>query len=657
MSTNNIFSRAGHAIASATGRVYHAIGAGPLGRLFTSYQKADRYFHQTALVHAAHAKQGKLGYRKMRRSVACAMDQSLLRRAAYGTINGLCRCSMRTLGAFFLTLGVYSAMITWLIASVWQHAAPDGARIFFALAMILPGILLLFSDRSVGFMLTKGRLIGILLHTSLGLSDDDIKNIPENGKSMYTVAISLGMVLGVLTAVFGPLYPLCAVLACVLLMLMLTTPEAGILLLLVFAPFLENVPYSALWLALGVLLSFAGYVFKLMRGTRAFRMEIQDLAVLLLLLLTLLSGVSAAGGSAMLGALLCALLMMVYFPAVNILSTPLWLKRCRWGLLFSAAVVALIGVLQFAVALLIAVQGTGDVRMIDLGTQVHAGFASNVTFAYFMVLVFPFSLHAFIRAKNSRHRLTAGFVCMAVLAATVLTWLPGAWITILLEVVVLFLLCKRSFFPYFVLGLVALPVSVFFLPQRYRAALLAFFGNGLELSGTGLAMKIFFGEDGNVLRLLFGVGADGAERIGAMYTGGSVDAVRNSLNFWLEQWLENGVLGLLLSALLFFFLLQNCFSLLPHTPKEESAVAPVSGISMVMGAIAISFFTSSWRDPVALLLFFILISIVTADARVRRSNRSEEEEIEQSDACAEFEYHLKERRRKKAVKRKEADHE
>ncbi|MBE6629847.1 MAG: hypothetical protein E7624_03235 [Ruminococcaceae bacterium] len=657
MSSNHIFSRVGHAIASATGRVYHAIGAGPLGRLFTSYQKADCYFHQTALVRSMHGKRGKLGYRTMRRRVACAMDQSLLRRAAYGTINGLCRCSMRTLGAFFLTLGVYTAMITWLIASVWQHAAPDGTRLFFALAMILPGILLLFSDRSVAFMLTKGRLIGILLHTSLGLSDDEIKNIPEKGKSMYTVAISLGMLLGVLTAVWGPLYPLCALLVCIFLMLTLTTPEAGILLLLVFAPFLESVPYSALWLALGVFLSFAGYVFKLMRGTRAFRMEIQDFAVLLLLLLTLLSGVSAAGGSAMLGAFLCALLMMVYFPAVNILSTPLWLKRCRWGLLFSAAVVALIGVLQFAVALLVAVQGTGDVHMIDLGTKVHAGFASNVTFAYFMVLVFPFSLHAFIRAKNSPHRLTAGFICMAVLAATVLTWLPGAWMAILFEIVVLFLLCKRSFFPYFVLGLVAVPVALFFLPAHYRAALFAFLRNGVELSGAGLAMKIFFGEDGGVMRLLFGVGADGAERIGVMYTGGSVSAVSESLNFWWEQWLESGVLGMLLPAVLFFFLLQNCFSLLPHTPKEQSAVAPVSGIAMVTGAITISFFTSCWQDPVALLLFFILISIVTADARVRRSNRGEEEEIEQSDACAEFEYRLKEKHRKKAAKRKEVDHE
>ncbi len=657
MGSHHIFRRAGQSLASMTDRVYHAIGAGPIGRLFTSYQAADNYFRHTALASTFRGNSGKRKNHVVRRGLAAAMDQSVLRRAAYGAVNGLCRCSLRTLGAFFVTLGIYTVLISWLIAAVWQNAAPEGTRVFFAGVMTLIGVLLLFSNQSVAHMLTRGRLIGVLVHHTLGLSDDYIRDIPEKGRTMYASAIPLGMLCGVITAITGIFYPMIAVLVAAVIMVALTTPEAGILLLLVLAPFSGVLPYGEVLLALGVFLSFAGYVFKLMRGTRAFRMEIQDFVVLALLVVTLLSGVSAAGGSALRGVLLSAILMMIYFPAVNILSTPTWLARCRWGLLFSATVVALVGVLQFAVSLLLALQGFQGVSMAVLGEYVRAGFSTHVAFAYFMVLVFPFSLHAFIRAKNSQHRVAAGFSSVAILAATVLTWLPGAWLSVALEIVVLLLFCKRRVFPYFVLLLVALPVVIFFLPPSYRMAILSFFGKDDLFAGAKLSMKIFFGDGGGVLRMLFGVGAEGAQQIGVLYTGGLAGAVTDSLNFWWSQWLAGGILQLLLTVLLFFFLLQNCFSLLPHTPKEQSVAAPISGIAMITGAIVIGFFDFSWSDPVALLLFFILTSVITADARVRRNDRVSTEAIEQSTSCVEFEYRINEKRRKHSSERKEANYE
>ena len=657
MGSPHIFSRAGRSVASVTDRIYHAIGSGPLGRLFTSYQALDHYFQSSALAGMMYGKKKKSKRHVIRRGLAAAMDQSLLRRAAYGGVSGICRCSVRTLGAFFLTFGIYVALITWLIAAVWQNAAIDGRHLFFAGAMLLVGILLSFSKQSVAHMLMRGRVIGLLIHGSLGLSDDYIKDIPEKGVTMYSSAIPLGMLAGTVTAITGPFYPMIALLIALFVMIALTTPEAGILLLLVFAPFMDLLPYSELWPVLGVLLSFAGFVFKLMRGTRAFRMEIQDLAVLALLIATLLSAVSAAGGSAYKGAFLSAILMMVYFPAVNVLSTPTWLSRCRWGLLVSATVVALVGVLQFAVALLISVQGVQSLSMSALGTSVRAGFSSHTTMAYFLALVFPFTMHAFIRSKNGRNRAVAGFATIAVLVATVLTWLPGAWIAIALEIVVLLLFCKRSLFPYFVLFLLSLPVVFVLLPDARQDAILALFGGRESFADAKLTMKILLGEEGNVLRLLFGVGFDGAKRIGILYTGGSAQAVTNTLNFWWEQWLAGGVVLLLLSILLFFFLLQNCCSLLSRTSKEQSAVAPVSGVAMALGAIALSFFHCVWGDPVALLLFFVLLSIVTADARVRRAERVEMGSVEQNDSRVELEYRVKEKRRKKLSVRKEIGHE
>lgn len=653
MKLANGMKRIGRFFTFLTDRTYRGLAAGPLGRLLGAYESADRSFHQTAMVRAMQPRRRKRYGTTLRGSMAMAMDQSALRRAAHGFANGFLRCSLRTVGAFFLTGGIYSALIAWLISAVWQQGAPDGFHVFLSLIVALFGFILLFSEHSVGYAVYKGRLTGALLYGSLGVSVDAVKEIPEKGKSLLALSVPLGMLIGSVTAITGPAYPALALLILLVLFVVLTTPEAGVVLLLILAPFSGFLPYSELWLALVVVLSGIGYFCKLLRGTRAFHMEIQDFFLLLLLIFTLLTGVSAAGGSALLSACLSALLLFLYFPAVNILATPTWLLRCRWGLLFSATVTAIIGILQFLAQLLLALQGTRALSMDSLGGAVRAGFSDNAVFAYFMVLAFPFTLHAFLRARNASHRVTAGLSCMAVLTATVLTWSQSAWLALLVEILVLALICKKECFPFVLIGAMLVPILLFVLPDRYRMAFFSFFTSGNIMRGSTIAAKIyfeggsgFFGVGAGLLRMLFGLGAGGLERVAVLYTGASAAALPTSLSFWWMRLFEGGVLGVLLPAVFLFFLLQNCFSVLPHAPKTQSAVAPASGIAMIVGMLLLSGFTYTWRDPAALLLFVALCAIITADARNRRGLYVRNEAVAQSASFAQLEYAVKEGRHK-----------
>ncbi len=641
MKPKNIWKRIGRFFAFLTDRVYHAVAAGPLGRVFGGYERADLYFHSTAMVRLSHPPRRRYRKTTLRGRIAAAMDRSVLRRSAYALADGFLRCSLRTVGAFFLTGGIYSALISLLVAVVWRESAPNGFYLFLALGITLFGGMLLFSDRSVGYAIHKGRLTGAVLHSSLGVSSEPMRDIPEKGKGLYAVAVPLGMLFGSITAFTGPVYPSLALLLLALTLVILSTPEAGILLSLVAAPFMGLLPNATLWIALLAVFSGLGYLGKLLRGTRAFRMEIQDFSVLLLLIATLLAGVSAAGGSAVHGAVLSALLILVYFPAVNILSTPVWLLRCRWGLLFSATVTALVGIVQFVLALISAVQGVGGFTMDSLGGAVRAGFSDNAVFGYFMVLSFPFALHAFLRSKNALHRTTAGLSCVAVLTAAVLTWAQSAWLALIVEILVLALLCKRKSFPYILIGLLLLPIVLAVLPYTYRAALFAFFASGDITTGSALASKVLFaGGDGffsggtGLLRLLFGFGAGGLERVSALYgvTG------TQGLSFWWTRLFEGGVLGVLLPAGFFFFLVQNCFSCLPHDSKTQSTVAPASGIAMVAGVLLLALFDDAWRDPTALWLFFLLCAIITADLRYRRALHVRTESVTQGASFAQMEY-------------------
>ncbi len=653
MGKKNIFKRIGRFFNSFTARVYRAVIASPLGRLLGAYSATNAYFQDTALVRTLRPKPNKANKKTARRVLACAMDQSFLRRAAYGLLNALCRCSLRTVGVFFAVAGVYSVAISALIALLWRRGSLNGFYAFLSLAVFLFGVLLMASSSSVGHALEKGRLTGGILHRLLGVSADYIKEIPEQGVQMYAAAVPLGMLAGSAVALTGPVYPSLALLFSALMLLILTTPEAGILLLLVCAPFIGLLPYAGLWLALGVALCSFGYLFKVLRGTRAFRMEVQDFAVLLLLLLTLLCGVSAAGKSQLLGVCLSALLILAYFPAVNILATPNWLKRCRWGLLFSAIVTAVIGILQFLLKLLES-RFRLPFSMDELGASVRAGFSGNIAFAYFMVMIFPFAMHAFLRATSAAHRILAGFGCMAILSATVLTWVQSAWLALVVEIVVLLLLCKRVTFIYILLATLLTPVAFMAMPQSVREAFFNFMGADAPINGTAIASQIFFGGGegffGNfrgITRMLFGLGAGGVERVGVLYMPSYAFPLSDKISFWWARWFEGGVLGVVLPAALLFLLLQNCCSLLSYDVHVKSSVAPASGIAMVTGFLLISAFNDVGGDASAMLLFFLLAAIVTADARNRRSMRTVVDHKTQSSSYVEMEYRLRGGRSKK----------
>ena len=159
----------------------------------------------------------------------------------------------------------------------------------------------------------------------------------------------------------------------------------------------------------------------------------------------------------------------------------------------------------------------------------------------------------------------------------------------------------------------------------------------LAIIGSG-----FFSNVEGLQRMLFGFGIGGFERVGVLYgVSGTVD-----LSFWWARFFEGGVLGVLLPALFLFFLLQNCFSALPHDPKMQSAVAPASGISMVAGASLLFALTDVWRDPAGMLLFFLLCAILTADARHRRILHVRPEIVAQGPTFAEMEFRAGRVRRK-----------
>ena len=648
-------NRVGRFFASLTDRVYTAVSNSFVGRFFTAYAESDGIFHRTACMRAMQLGRRKKKSSPLRRGMAQAMDRSFLRRACYALLDALCRCSLRTVGLFFLTVGAYTAMTDWLIASVWMGGVPDALGLFTGAAFALVGLLLLFSDSSVAHAVQSGVITGWFLRDVVGLAEDVFADMPHAGRQGYATAVPLGMAIGILTALTGPVHLLLVLIGIILALTIFTTPEAGVVIFLVYAPFIGFFPYGELWLAIGVALSLFGYFCKLLRGTRSFRMEVQDFAVLLMLAFTAVTAVSADEGAPV-RALTAALLIAVYFPAVNTLATPQWLVRCRYALLGSATVASVIGVLQFIIAAVEAVVGAEDPGIQQLSKAVHAGFVDHTTFAYFLVLAFPFALYAFLRAKSYR-RILAGLACVSIVAASAFAFVQSAWAALLAELIVLCLLCAKRFTPYLVMLLAAIPGIAALLPAAWRSGVARVMLESSDLSTArmgavnSLVSGVFFeGGDGffargrGLLRMIFGLGNGGLEAICVLYGELTAQEIQQGSGFWVYRLAEGGVIGVLLPLILFLLVLQNCFSTFRMAVDKQGYALPAFAVVMVIGMLVFSVFRYSWYDPAALFLFFAIVAVFSADARHNRARNKQTEQMSNNSAFAELEYRVGEGR-------------
>ncbi|MBQ8340659.1 MAG: hypothetical protein IJY16_09460 [Clostridia bacterium] len=623
--------------------IYYVISASFIGKIFTSYPASDGAIRHSYIGSLGHVG-GRRGARKRhtaRRAVACAMERNVLSRVTGWLLRALGRCSLRTFGLFFISFAAFSALMYILATTVWHNDVANWGNLIAAACAFLTGVLLTFSDQSVAYSVCHG-LTGAFLGGVFGLADDGVQEPEQKGRQRYFVAVLLGAAVGALGMLVQPWVLLGAAVAILVAIMVLSLPETGVMLFLLYVPYVGYVPYGKALLLLVTVLFLAGYSAKLLRGNRVFRLEAQDIPVVALLLFFGFSAFSVAEG-ALFRALTNVCLLLAYFPIMNIVATTKWLARCRVTLSFSAAMASVVGILQFVIN---AVKMDG-VDMALLGNAVKAGFVDHTTFAYFLVIAFAFTFPAIFTSRKSLRPLAA-IASLLILTATVLAWVQSAWIALLLIVVVFALVFEKRSFPFLFLGSGAAVGTYFLLPDRVQAVIVTFLQETSDRAlsrnaVTGAIFEIFFGREvmagsAGVTRFIFGLGNGGLEALYPVFGAVGTQFVEGACSFWLALVCELGVVGAAIPALLFFLLLQNAFTALRNARYREKPALAYVGVCLVASTLFLSFFRSAWYDPAALLIFFIAIALVGAGLRHDRHSHVNYSDVAQTRFVAEIEY-------------------
>ena len=637
-------SRIGNFFSRMSGWIYRMIALCFIGRLFTSYERCDSALHTAYAFGGGRGRVQRKRHYPVRRALACAMEQNIVTRAINTALHALLFTSLRTFGFFFTMVGtgfifLYGVEIFSAISGLvtWSH-------LIAGLILLPVGVLLLLTDRSLGAALYKGSLVGLILFRLLGLSDEPAGEAPKRGVAHYLAALLFSLFTVALGLLISPLSLLAVVLALLTVLTVLSVPEAGFLLTLLVLPFSRLLVGSHLLTVCFVICTLVGYVGKILRGNRVFRLDWQDFPLLLIAVLLFVGGFTVTGDASWREVLLKVLFVVFYLVAVNILATPHWLVRCRTALILGGTAAASYGMARLFYTVIVT-EGLSLSRMMLYGSVMRVGFADARAFALYLVIALAFLLPTVAQMRGWR-RLFALVATLLVGIGAVLTGMTGAWFSMLAVLVVFLLVYEhRSLFAV-IFGGGALTGTLFLLPAVARNAVFGVFRDvnlPVRAQGRGTVKALllgggggFFGKRTAVIRLLFGMG-EGA--LPALYPYvGSIAApfAYEAYYFWQVMLVEYGIFGILLPALFLFILLQNSFTVLAHAPRGKHLA--YVGVSLVAALLVFSFFGYVFYDTAALLALLSAISLIAADLRYARKRLVPETESPTDATCSHLEY-------------------
>ena len=621
--------------------IYHIIATSIIGKLFTSYKTCNEAIIGSRDKRVKGAERGRAVRRyTVRRALACAMEQNIFSRARRKVVSSLVLCSLRTIGFFFAALGgmwvsLYVASLFVSLGTVvsWSHLVSGAISLGV-------GILLLFSERSLGAALGRDSLFGFLLFGVLGLHDELIKETSEKGEQHYLFAGALALFVAAIGLLIAPVSILAIFAATLVVLVILSVPEAGFLLAILVLPFSKLMIGSDLLTVACLAFMVFGYLGKLLRGNRSFKIELQDIPVLLLVLLFGLSLRTPATGRVWEVVLAQILLAVTYLIAVNILSTPHWIFVSRIVFSTSGVLASLVGIGQLVLAML-NTDGAVFFDFTSFGSVVTAGFADNAALAYYLVIVFAFVLPT-VAFFGKRLRALSVMASLVLALGVFLTFVSAAWLALALILVLFLLVYEYRSLPFIVASGGALSVTLTLLPSKVRGNVFGVFRDladpamvTLRNQGWEAVRRMLFGNGeglfsrtNSILRFFFGAGYRGLGTLHPYFADLSVPFGYHMYNFWQFILVDYGIVGIVIFALFLLLLWQNCFSVLSVSKGHDKPLFAYIGIVLVAALIFIGFFHYVWYDLATLTAFFAATALVATAMRHHRSRAEKFTEYE-----------------------------
>lgn len=599
-------------------RIYTLLIGGFFGRLFTSYSAEESALENSRLFSGRRrSADGRLSV-SVRLRIARAFENSFFVGRFESWMFSLLYYRLKTYGAFLLSVGAYG-ILSYIVK---EFAVPGmGAEIghlLICIAFLILSLPLLLSRETLASAILGSRFLPPILFEGLGVPRDTFTRNLRCPKR-YGVVTAVGMLFGVLTYFVDPMYYVWALVVLPTAMVISQFPELGVIAWIAILPFVGFLKHPTLILAFLVAVTAVGYLSKLIRGKRVFRMHLIDYAIALLMLLYLMGGIISAGGlSSLASAGMYIILMMGYFLVVNLMRTREWVTRCIGTAVLSGTASCLVGVAQIFVG----EQNASwlDVsRFSDIPTRIVGSFGNPNVFAEYLLLLIPFAVAFAFARGDIRRSVGYGLSLIVMIVCLVFTFSRGAWLGFLLGAVLFSLVSsKKSVIGLLGVGL-ALPLLSWGIPDAIMTRFLSI--GDLAESSNSYRISAWKG----VIQMLketgfcgIGVGSEAFDSIYPRYAYAGIENLEHSHSLYLQLLVELGIPGLLVFAMIIFLFIQNGFEYLLKIKSAEGKRLVGAAMASLASLLVMAFTDHIWYHYGVFMAFWTMLAVVGAYMNIGR---------------------------------------
>ena len=574
--------------------------------------------------------------------MSVAVSETFLFRLFSSLRDFVAQIKLHVYGTLFTFYGFTAALVYYISMllegqNVWNFE--NLGSVLTALTVTVCALPLLFSSQSATAAISKSRMMRKIVLDFLDIPEEKLKcTASYGGKEHILLAALLGMVSGILTYFLGSWYLPVAVLCIVVLFVIFTNPESGIILTVAAIPFLHYGGVLRYGLVAMILITSASYICKLLQRRRSLNLSPELTMVLLFCSFILAASIFTAGGAKVFSDALVYVIIIIggFFLTYNLITSQKGIKICTRIMALTLVIYSLIGIGDaFYNGISHRLSDTMSQQISDMSKiDVTALFGGGWAFGIMAVLSFPL-IFAFATKRKSAKGVAA--MIIATVITLIACWMCSKYevvVTLLIEFVVFWMLYSHKSLT--VAIFLSIPMTVILLLYPYAIS----YWNWPDISGilieyipANYQSSAVNGESVKaVLAMIFdgnwmGIGAgEQAIRIALPAYSSTVSyAEVYSSSVWLQVLCWSGVFGTVSFLVFIGFLVKRSFRCFARSNNKDYQGIGIALFSSIMISLILGLVTNIWLNEGMMYIFWLSVGLLIShirDAEAEREKRT-----------------------------------
>ena len=540
------------------------------------------------------------------------------------------------LAFFSFAVAVAAVLNIYLITldkgiTIWQYIeSPDKYLNYLIIAGIifLVSLTMSFSRRELGESILAHKFTRFIVTDVLNLNANKFERGEKSTDNSYFVSMLVMFCFGLSTFFFSPIILMNIFLLLIAFMFIMSFPEIGALLVIIFMPFANVFAHPNTFILSLVVFTICGFVSKFVRGKRVLKFDFIDVLMLSLGVLLLFGGIYGAGdaNSLKIAEIYLAFLLM-YFLIVNMYIRKPGIYRGIKAMVICGFIVAFVG-LAYTIIMLDPLK-MGWLSWTPIMFIMEKAMALLVDFSalgVFLVMIYPLALGQMLVTRNKFIKCLYLIAIGTIVTCAMITDdVMVHWGIIIATVVFMLIYNFRSI--WFVLASVLAGCgAMLVLPSSITSVVQSFFV--LPAEQIEAKKTIWTNTLGIILKNLFtGIGVGEESFLALYYRDIPVENVpiTHSDNLFLQIFLELGIVGLLVFLCALFMFAQKCFiNTKRKNQKSRSRTMVCAGYASIISACLMGFNSYIWYNYRSFLTFWIVFALIVALTKVNDKEKESE---------------------------------